>query len=101
MWHLAQLHVSRSLVCSLQIRQAGGSFLDAPCSGTKQPAEAGQLIFVCGGDRELYEQAAPLLDVMGKARFYYGPVRDLHCVLQQREHTCLTASSCRPGRATR
>ena len=44
-------------------------------SGTKQPAEKGQLIFVCGGDKELFERAAPLLDVMGKAKFYLGPVR--------------------------
>ena len=60
-------------VC-VQIKDAGGEYLEAPVSGTKQPAEKGQLIFVCGGDKELYERATPLLDVMGKAKFYLGPV---------------------------
>ena len=43
-------------------------------TGTKQPAEKGQLIFLNGGDKELFDRFAPLLDVMGKAKFYLGPV---------------------------
>ena len=34
----------------------------------------GTLIFLCGGDKELYEYASPLLDVMGKAKFFLGEV---------------------------
>lgn len=56
------------------IRQTGASYLEAPVSGSKQPAEKGQLIFLCGGDKELYDQAGPLLDVMGKAKFHLGEV---------------------------
>ena len=29
---------------------------------------------MCGGDKELYERAMPLLDVVGKAKIYLGPV---------------------------
>ena len=51
------------------------------CAGTKQPAEQGQLIFLNGGDRELFDRITPLMDVMGKAKFYLGPVRTgtAHC----------------------
>ncbi len=34
----------------------------------------GALIFLCGGDKELYDYASPLLDVMGKAKFFLGEV---------------------------
>ncbi|GBF93518.1 glyoxylate succinic semialdehyde reductase chloroplastic [Raphidocelis subcapitata] len=53
---------------------AGASFLEAPVSGSKGPAEAGQLIFLCAGDRPLFDAAAGPLDVMGKRAFYLGPV---------------------------
>jgi len=50
------------------------SHLDAPEAASKQPAEKGQLIFLCGGDKDLYEEATPLLKVMGKAQFFLGEV---------------------------
>jgi len=56
------------------IHSAGGQYLEAPVSGSKQPAEQGALIFLCGGDKELYDYASPLLDVMGKAKFFLGEV---------------------------
>lgn len=62
--------------CLLQaVKGTGALYLEAPVSGSKQPAEKGQLIFLCGGDKELYEQATPLLKVMGKAQFFLGEVR--------------------------
>lgn len=56
------------------VTEAGGRFLEAPVSGTKKPAEDGTLIILTAGDRELYDEAAPLLDVMGKKRVYLGEV---------------------------
>lgn len=56
------------------IKAAGASFLEAPVSGSKKPAEDGQLIFLTGGDKPLYEKVSPLLDIMGKSRFYLGDV---------------------------
>ena len=56
------------------VTEAGGSYLEAPVSGSKQPAEQGTLIFLCGGDESLYERSGPLLDVMGKAKFFLGKV---------------------------
>ena len=52
----------------------GGRFLEAPVSGSKVPAAQGALIFLCGGDRNLYDQVKPDLSEMGKADFHYGDV---------------------------
>jgi len=56
------------------VREAGGQFLEAPVSGSKGPAINGQLIFLAAGDEALYGAASPMLDVMGKAKFYLGDV---------------------------
>ncbi|KAL9463796.1 hypothetical protein AB3S75_001575 [Citrus x aurantiifolia] len=56
------------------IKATGASFLEAPVSGSKKPAEDGQLIFLAAGDKSLYNTVAPLLDIMGKSRFYLGDV---------------------------
>ena len=57
------------------VHGAGAQYLEAPVSGTKGPAEQGKLMFLTSGDRALFERAAPLLDVMGKASFFLGEVR--------------------------
>ena len=53
---------------------AGGRFLEAPVSGTKKPAEDGTLIILAAGDEGLYNEAAPILDVMGKKRLFLGDI---------------------------
>ena len=57
-----------------QVRARGGRFLEAPVSGSKVPAEQGQLIFLAAGDKDLYAQAAPDFDAMGKKAFHLGEV---------------------------
>ncbi|KAF3324552.1 glyoxylate/succinic semialdehyde reductase 2 [Carex littledalei] len=61
------------LICE-SVKKTGASFLEAPVSGSKKPAEDGQLIFLTAGDETLYERVASLLDIMGKSRFYLGDV---------------------------
>ncbi|KAK3259053.1 hypothetical protein CYMTET_31931 [Cymbomonas tetramitiformis] len=56
------------------IHASGGEFLEAPVSGSKKPAEDGQLIFLTAGDEHLYHAAVPMLEVMGKAHFFLGAV---------------------------
>ena len=41
-------------------------FLDAPVSGGSQGAENGALTIMVGGEREIFEQARPVLEAMGK-----------------------------------
>lgn len=63
-----------SKLIGMQIKATGALFLEAPVSGSKKPAEDGQLIFLTAGDRSLFDTVAPLLDIMGKSRFFLGDV---------------------------
>ncbi|KAK7335869.1 hypothetical protein VNO80_27973 [Phaseolus coccineus] len=63
-----------SKLISAHIKSTGALFLEAPVSGSKKPAEDGQLIFLTAGDKNLYETVASLLDIMGKSKFYLGNV---------------------------
>jgi 3-hydroxyisobutyrate dehydrogenase len=53
----------------------GAHFLDAPVSGGSQGAVNGTLTIMAGGDKEIFEQARPVLEAMGKTEniFYVGP----------------------------
>lgn len=63
-----------SIKIGKHIKEKGGRFLEAPVSGSKKPAEDGTLVFLCGGDKTLYEEALPALDIMGKKNFFFGNV---------------------------
>ncbi|KAJ4916051.1 hypothetical protein Rs2_01601 [Raphanus sativus] len=71
---VSTVDAASSMLISKQIKDTGALFLEAPVSGSKKPAEDGQLIFLTAGDKLLYEKAAPYLDIMGKSRFYLGDV---------------------------
>lgn len=59
-----------------EITAKGASYLAAPVSGSKGPAETGTLIFMTAGDKALHEAALPLLDVMGKLTVYLGEIKN-------------------------
>ncbi len=48
-------------------------FLDAPVSGGQAGAESGQLTVMVGGDAEVFERAAPVMDSYAKAITHIGP----------------------------
>mmetsp|Transcript_13124 Transcript_13124/g.18808 ORF Transcript_13124/g.18808 Transcript_13124/m.18808 type:complete len:308 (+) Transcript_13124:145-1068(+) len=50
----------------------GGRFLEAPVSGSKLPAATGQLIFLCAGSKDLFEEIAAALAAMGKASHFFS-----------------------------
>jgi 3-hydroxyisobutyrate dehydrogenase-like beta-hydroxyacid dehydrogenase len=50
------------------------TFIDAPVSGTKQPAEEGTLVILAGGPQEKIQELEPLFLAMGKKVVYCGPV---------------------------
>ncbi len=52
--------------------QKGASFLEAPVSGSVKPAQDGSLIILAAGNKENYEKAKPIFDVMGKLSLYLG-----------------------------
>ncbi|CAN8076453.1 unnamed protein product [Agarophyton chilense] len=60
----------------MAVREKGGTFLEAPVSGSLGPAKQGQLIFLCAGDESLYGNSTvqKALDLMGKKAFFLGTV---------------------------
>ncbi|KAH6810898.1 glyoxylate reductase 1 [Perilla frutescens var. frutescens] len=56
------------------ITSKGGHFLEAPVSGSKKPAEDGQLVVLAAGEKALYDAALPFFDVLGKKSFFLGQV---------------------------
>lgn len=70
----ATLSPERMIDIAGAVNAKSGHFLEAPVSGSKVPAETGQLIFLCGGDQQIFDLVSKYLDVMGKAKFLIGPV---------------------------
>jgi 3-hydroxyisobutyrate dehydrogenase len=58
--------------CAELAERAGVAFVDAPVLGTKQPAEAGELIVLASGPDDVRERLAPLLDTIGKKSLWLG-----------------------------
>jgi 3-hydroxyisobutyrate dehydrogenase len=59
-----------------EIAQAAGAkgcdFLDAPVTGSRPQADAGELNFLVGGSEAVLERARPVMEAMGKNFFYFG-----------------------------
>jgi 3-hydroxyisobutyrate dehydrogenase-like beta-hydroxyacid dehydrogenase len=55
-----------------QVAATGASMLDAPVSGSTPVAEQGALIILVGGNRDIFAQHRPILEVLGKEIFYLG-----------------------------
>lgn len=54
--------------------QCGVEFLDAPVTGSRMQAAAGQLSFLVGGSERALATATPVLQAMSKEILYLGPV---------------------------
>jgi len=58
--------------CVELARRAAVGLVDAPVLGTKQPAEAGELVVLASGAEPLRERAQPFFDVVGKRTLWLG-----------------------------
>jgi 3-hydroxyisobutyrate dehydrogenase len=56
------------------VRRAGGRYVEAPVSGSRKPAEAGQLVAMVAGEPEVVESIRPLLAPMCRAVIFCGAV---------------------------
>lgn len=66
---------ARTAQCIAKSIQAkGGSFLEAPVSGSKKPAMDGTLLILAAGDMELYERCKGPFDVFSKWHAHLGEV---------------------------
>jgi 3-hydroxyisobutyrate dehydrogenase len=62
-------------VCELAAEAAKRDcdFLDGPVTGSKPQAEAGQLVFLIGGDATVLDRVRPVLKTMSRDIRYFGP----------------------------
>jgi len=63
---------SATLRFAERVKARGVSYVDAPMTGSKIAAEAGQLIFMVGGDDSALARLQPLFQAMGKQIFHMG-----------------------------
>ena len=56
-----------------RVTAAGHALLDAPVTGSRTQAAAGQLLFLVGGASEVLERARPVLAAMGRGILHLGP----------------------------
>jgi len=54
--------------------RAGCSFIDAPVTGSKMQAAAGELLFLVGAEDDALARIRPALEAMGKTIIHLGPV---------------------------
>lgn len=71
---MSTVDADTSMKISEAVTSKGGDFLEGPVSGSKKPAEDGQLIILAAGEQGLYDEALPLFDVLGKKSFFLGQV---------------------------
>ncbi|MEU5045299.1 NAD(P)-dependent oxidoreductase [Streptomyces griseorubiginosus] len=58
------------------VRAAGGRYVEAPVSGSRVPAERGELVAMLAGDGDAVAALRPLLSPMCREAFDCGPVPD-------------------------
>ena len=57
-----------------EVRAAGGRYVEAPVSGSRKPAEAGQLVAMLAGEPDVVASVKPLLAPMCRDTVACGPV---------------------------
>jgi len=62
-----------SKTLEVDIRAQGGRYVEAPVSGSRKPAEAGQLVAMLAGARDTVASVQPLLAPMCRKTFDCGP----------------------------
>ncbi len=78
--HLVIAHPSISpetmRTAEVMVQKSGAKFLEAPFTGSKNAAQAGQLIYYIGGELSVLETARPILEVSSKSIVSIGRVGD-------------------------
>ncbi|MEU8472201.1 NAD(P)-dependent oxidoreductase [Streptomyces sp. NPDC029006] len=71
--HMGTTSPEYSHALEAEIRAAGGRYVEAPVSGSRVPAEQGQLVALLAGERDAVSAVRPLLDPMCRETFVCGP----------------------------
>lgn len=72
--HMGTVSAEFSRSFDADIRASGGRYVEAPVSGSRKPAELGQLVAMLAGDRAIVDEVSPLLAPMCHKTTYCGDV---------------------------
>lgn len=72
--HMGTTSAEYSRGLEADIRAAGGRYVEAPVSGSRKPAETGQLVGMLAGDPDAIEEVRPLLKSICHEIMICGPV---------------------------
>lgn len=70
--NMSSVSPSQTRQLARELEPTGVTFIDAPVSGTKKPAEDGALVILAGGPRDQVQEMEPVLLAMGKKVIYCG-----------------------------
>ncbi|AWT47431.1 MULTISPECIES: NAD(P)-dependent oxidoreductase [Streptomyces] len=74
--HMGTTSPEYSAALEADIRAAGGRYAEAPVSGSRVPAEQGQLVALLAGEEEVVREVRPLLGPLCREVFDCGAVPD-------------------------
>jgi 3-hydroxyisobutyrate dehydrogenase len=72
--HMGTTSPAYSRELEADIRSVGGYYVEAPVSGSRKPAKAGQLVAMLAGDADAIAHVRPLLPPMCRETMICGPV---------------------------
>ncbi|MET7285329.1 NAD(P)-dependent oxidoreductase [Streptomyces sp. NPDC005573] len=72
--HMGTASPAWSRALEADVRAAGGRYVEAPVSGSRVPAEQGQLVAMLAGDESAVDAVRPLLAPLCRETFACGPV---------------------------
>ena len=72
--HMGTTSPAYSRELEADIRSVGGHYVEAPVSGSRKPAEAGQLVAMLAGSADAIANVRPLLTPMCRETMICGPV---------------------------
>ena len=70
--NMSTVSIGISIEMANLCRKSGNHYLDAPVSGSVKQAECGQLVVMVGGEESIFNQAKPVLDILGKLAIHVG-----------------------------
>ncbi|MFV0415083.1 MAG: NAD(P)-dependent oxidoreductase [Chthoniobacterales bacterium] len=58
------------------VEKTGANYLDAPFTGSRNAADAGELVYYVGGNQELLESIQPILEITSRLTLLVGKIGD-------------------------
>lgn len=72
--NMSTIGASETKALALELADLEVELMDAPVSGSIQPAIAGELVILAGGSEAAFRKAQPYFDALGRRAYHLGPV---------------------------